>query len=127
MNVDSLDHLVLTVADVTATAAWYERVLGMAVVTFGGGRTALEFGRQKINLHRAGQEFEPKALRPTPGAGDLCFLTAVPLEHVVAHLEAEAVPIEDGPIERAGGVGPIRSVYVRDPDDNLVEIANSIG
>ena len=124
MRIDSLDHLVLTVADVDATCAFYRRVLGMEVVTFAGGRKALAFGQQKINLHERGRELEPKAERPTPGSGDLCFLTSVPLEDVVAHLAAERVAIIEGPIRRTGASAPILSVYFRDPDGNLIEVSN---
>jgi catechol 2,3-dioxygenase-like lactoylglutathione lyase family enzyme len=123
MQLDRLDHLVLTVADIEATCAFYERVLGMRRVTFGAGRVALQFGRQKINLHQAGREFEPKALRPTPGSADLCFLAAIPLEAVIAHLAAAGVAIEEGPVAHSGALGPIRSVYLRNPDGNLLEIA----
>ncbi len=122
--IQSLDHLVLTVADPEATCCFYARVLGMEPETFGEGRRALVFGNQKINLHRAGAELEPKAARPVPGSGDLCFLTDTPLEDVIAHLRAEGVGIEDGPVARTGATGPLRSVYVRDPDGNLIEIAN---
>jgi catechol 2,3-dioxygenase-like lactoylglutathione lyase family enzyme len=123
VQLDRLDHLVLTVADVDATVAFYERVLGMRGVTFGEGRKALEFGRQKINLHPAGREFEPKAARPTPGSGDLCFISAVALDEVIAHLQACGVAIEEGPVQRTGAVGPIDSVYFRDPDGNLLEVS----
>lgn len=119
----SLDHLVLTVADIEATVAFYCDVLGMERVTFGQGRTALSFGSQKINLHQQGREFEPKALAPTPGSADLCFVAAVPLDQVVARLNAAGVAIEEGPVARTGAVGPITSVYVRDPDRNLIEIS----
>jgi catechol 2,3-dioxygenase-like lactoylglutathione lyase family enzyme len=124
MQIDRLDHLVLTVADVDRTVEFYTRVLGMRAETFGGGRRALRFGSQKINLHRAGHEFEPKAARPLPGSADLCFVTDVPLEEVQRHLAACGVPVEEGPVDRTGAVGPIRSVYLRDPDANLVELAN---
>ena len=122
--IQSLDHLVLTVADPDATCGFYARVLGMEAVTFGEGRRALAFGIQKINLHRAGAEFDPKAARPVPGSGDLCFLTGTPLEDVIRHLEAEGVEVEEGPVSRTGATGPLRSVYIRDPDGNLLEIAN---
>jgi catechol 2,3-dioxygenase-like lactoylglutathione lyase family enzyme len=124
MRIDRLDHLVLTVADIDATAAFYTRVLGMEAVTFGPGRTALAFGRSKINLHRAGHEFEPKARRPTPGSADLCLIAADPLERVIEELAAQGVPIEEGPVEQTGATGPIRSVYFRDPDQNLIEVSN---
>jgi len=126
MHIDSLDHLVLTVSDVDATCAFYRRALGLDVVTFAGGRKALGFGRQKINLHPHGREFEPKAYRPTPGSGDLCFLTSTPIGEVVAHLTAEGVAIVDGPVRRTGATGPILSVYFRDPDGNLIEVANPL-
>lgn len=124
MKISGLDHLVLTVRDIAATCEFYARVLGMDVVTFQGDRTALHFGDQKINLHLAGQEFEPKAQAPTPGSADLCFITETPLEEVIQHLTTCRVPIEEGIVERTGAVGRLRSVYVRDPDGNLVEISN---
>ncbi|MDV0440521.1 VOC family protein [Xanthomonas sacchari] len=126
MQIDHLDHLVLTVADIDATCAFYAQVLGMRVVTFGEGRKALAFGQQKINLHRHGHEFDPKARAPTPGSADLCLLTATPLAQVVEELRAAAVPIEQGPVQRTGARGPILSVYIRDPDGNLIEIANPL-
>jgi catechol 2,3-dioxygenase-like lactoylglutathione lyase family enzyme len=126
MQIDSLDHLVLTVADIEASCAFYSRVLGMEVVTFGQGRKALAFGAQKINLHQAGKEFEPKAQRPTPGSADLCFLTSVPLAEVQAHLATCGVTVTEGPVQRTGAQGPILSVYLRDPDLNLIEVSNRI-
>jgi catechol 2,3-dioxygenase-like lactoylglutathione lyase family enzyme len=125
ISIDRLDHLVLTVASIEATVAFYGRALGMNAETFGAGRTALKYGRQKINLHQAGREFEPKALRPTPGSGDLCFIATTPLADVIAHLKAMDVAIEEGPIARTGATGPILSVYIRDPDGNLIEISNT--
>lgn len=122
MRLDRLDHLVLTVADIEMTIAFYTRVLGMRAETF-EGRHALHFGRQKINLHEAGREFEPKARHPTPGSGDLCFIADGTLEAVVAHLEACHIAIEEGPVARTGALGHMRSIYLRDPDRNLVEIA----
>jgi catechol 2,3-dioxygenase-like lactoylglutathione lyase family enzyme len=122
--IDRIDHFVLTVRDVAATCAFYERVLGMEVVTFAGGRKALAFGRQKINLHEAGREFEPKAAAPTAGAGDFCLVTERPLDEVARHLAASGVTIEEGPVARTGAMGPIRSLYIRDPDGNLVEISS---
>ena len=124
ISIDRLDHLVLTVADIGRTIVFYRETLGMEVEIFGAGRTALKFGRQKINLHEAGKEFEPKALKPTPGSGDLCFIAATPLDDVIAHLRARGVAIEEGPIRRTGATGPILSVYLRDPDQNLIEISN---
>ncbi len=126
MQVDHLDHLVLTVTDLTATEDFYCRVLGMQAVTFGEGRKALVFGLQKINLHQAGREFEPKAERPMPGSADLCFIVATPLDEVIAHLEARGVAIIEGPVQRTGATGAIRSVYVRDPDLNLIELSNPL-
>lgn len=126
MRLDQLDHLVLTVRNISDTVAFYTRVLGMDEVTFGEGRKALAFGTQKINLHEAGREFEPKALRPKPGSADLCFLTAEPLARVVKHMENCGVDIIEGPIERTGAQGPIESIYLRDPDGNLLEIANQL-
>ena len=126
MNISHLDHLVLTVADIEKTVDFYTRVLGMQLVTFSEGRKALAFGNQKINLHQAGREFEPKAKRPTPGSADLCFIVATPLDRVIAHLETQGVSIIEGPVQRTGATGPIRSVYVRDPDLNLIELSNSM-
>jgi catechol 2,3-dioxygenase-like lactoylglutathione lyase family enzyme len=123
VRIERLDHLVLTVVDLDRTVAFYEDVLGMRGVTFGDGRRALRFGEAKINLHPAGGEFDPKAARPTPGSADLCLISAEPLDAVLAHLAEHAVPIVEGPVERSGALGPIDSVYVRDPDGNLVEIA----
>jgi catechol 2,3-dioxygenase-like lactoylglutathione lyase family enzyme len=123
VRIDRLDHLVLTVADIDATVAFYTRVLGMEAVTFGAGRTALAFGRSKINLHRAGHEFEPKARRPTPGSADLCLIAVGPLEQVIEDLAAHGIPVEEGPVERTGATGPILSVYFRDPDQNLIEVS----
>lgn len=126
MKIDSLDHLVLTVRDLEATVEFYTRALGMEVVTFGEGRTALRFGSQKINLHAVGREFSPRAEVATPGSGDLCFLTREPMEQVVAHLTACGVEIEEGPGRRTGAVHALESVYLRDPDRNLIEISNEL-
>ena len=126
MKIDQLDHLVLTVRSIEVAIDFYRRVLGMEVVAFGEGRKALRFGSQKINLHEQGKEFEPKAHRPTPGSADLCFLTSVPLRQVQAHLADQGVLITEGPIRRTGAVGSLLSVYVRDPDENLIEISNLI-
>ncbi|NJD87581.1 MAG: VOC family protein [Betaproteobacteria bacterium] len=124
MKIDRIDHFVLTVRDPEATCAFYSRVLGMHPVTFAGGRKALAFGNQKINLHQAGREFEPKAERPVPGSADFCLITSVPLAEVMAHLEACGVAIIEGPVAKTGATGPLRSVYFRDPDSNLVEVSN---
>lgn len=126
IQIERLDHLVLTVTSIEEACHFYERVLGMQVVTFGAGRKALQFGRQKINLHETGKEFEPKALRPTSGSGDLCFVAATPLSEVMAHLASCGVSIEDGPVARTGANGPIQSVYLRDPFGNLIEISNYV-
>ena len=120
--IERLDHLVLTVADVDATVAFYERVLGMRHELFGSGRSALVFGKQKLNLHQAGREFEPKAARPTPGAIDLCLISDWSLERILRHLAEQGIEIEEGPVLRTGALGPIESVYFRDPDGNLIEI-----
>ncbi len=119
-----IDHFVLTVASIDATCAFYGRVLGMETVTFAGGRKALAFGHQKINLHEVGREFEPKAQRPTSGSGDFCLISDTPLDAIIAHLKAQNVAIELGPVDRTGAMGPLRSVYFRDPDGNLVEVSN---
>ncbi len=124
IRIDRLDHLVLTVASIDESCDFYARVLGMGIETFGEGRKALTFGNQKINLHRAGHEFEPKAERPTPGSADLCFISDTPVEDIVAHLHAEGVAIEEGPVRRTGATAPILSVYFRDPDGNLIEVSN---
>jgi catechol 2,3-dioxygenase-like lactoylglutathione lyase family enzyme len=122
--IDRIDHIVITAFDVDRTIDFYGRVLGMEAITFAGGRRGLAFGRQKINLHQAGREFEPKALKPTPGSIDLCFITDTPLEEVAAHLKACGVAIAAGPVEKTGALGPMMSVYFRDPDGNLVEVSN---
>ncbi len=124
ITVTGLDHLVLTVADPDHTSGFYQRVLGMRPVTFGTGRRALEFGASKINLHQAGQEITPHAARPLPGSADLCLITMTPPGQVLAHLGTQGVPVEDGPVPRTGARGPITSIYIRDPDGNLIEIAS---
>ncbi|WP_353232318.1 VOC family protein [Pseudomonas helleri] len=124
--IDHLDHLVLTTIDLDACKDFYIRVLGMEIETFGAGRVAFRFGNQKINVHVRGNEFEPKAHLPVPGALDLCFIAKESLEAVIAHLRAAPWPIVEGPIQRTGATGPIRSVYVRDPDLNLIEISEQI-
>lgn len=124
--ISHLDHLVLTCTDVNATTDFYTRVLQMRKEVFGAGRTAFRFGNQKINLHQRGAEFEPKAHLPVPGALDLCFIASVPLEAVIRHLRDCNWPIKEGPVERTGATGRIRSVYIRDPDLNLIEISEMI-
>ena len=121
---DRIDHIVLTAFDVQRTLDFYSSVLGMEPVTFAGGRRGLAFGRQKINLHQAGKEFEPKALKPVPGALDLCFITETPLEEVMAQLASHGVAIAEGPVPKTGALGPMTSVYFRDPDGNLIEVSN---
>ena len=134
LTVSRLDHLVLTCRDVAATIRFYTEVLGMREVTFGTGRKALAFGQQKINLHPAGQAAQGAnggvaaiAARPTPGSADLCLVVAQPLAAVAAHLSACGVPVEEGPVIRTGALGAIESVYVRDPDGNLVELSRYVG
>ncbi|MEM8950709.1 MAG: VOC family protein [Pseudomonadota bacterium] len=124
--IKALDHLVLTVRDLEATVRFYRDGLGMDVRRFGkdGERIALHFGSQKINLHELGKEFEPKAERPTPGSADLCFLTDQPVDQLKTQLESAGLRLVEGPVERSGAVAPILSIYLRDPDDNLIEIAN---
>jgi catechol 2,3-dioxygenase-like lactoylglutathione lyase family enzyme len=124
--IDHLDHLVLTTIDVDACIDFYTRVLGMRLETFAGGRQALRFGHQKINLHRRGHEYEPKAHLPVPGALDLCFIADRPLAQVIERLHAEHWPIIEGPVERTGATRKLRSVYLRDPDLNLIEISEFI-
>jgi len=124
VRVDRLDHLVLTVADIGATVGFYTQVLGMKAVTFGPGRTALTFGISKINLHEAGREFEPKALRPTPGSADVCLVVDDDIDEVIAELAAAGIAIEEGPVARTGATGPIVCCYIRDPDQNLIELSN---
>lgn len=124
MKIDRIDHLVLTVRSIEATCEFYSRVLGMRIVTFGAGRKALAFGVQKINLHQCGREFEPKAGHPTPGSADICLVSANPLSGVIAHLASCEVPILEGPVNRTGATGPLRSVYFRDPDQNLIEVSS---
>lgn len=127
--ITSLDHLVLTVADLDATLRFYRDGLGMTVASFGpdGARRALHFGGQKINLHERGKEFEPKASRPTPGSADLCFLTDMPIDDLISRLDDQGLTPIEGPVERTGAAGPILSIYLRDPDGNLIEIANRMG
>jgi catechol 2,3-dioxygenase-like lactoylglutathione lyase family enzyme len=125
MRIASLDHLVLTVANPEATATFYER-LGMRRETFGEGRIALHFGAQKLNLHRAGAEIEPHADRPTPGSADICLLIDGGLGEVERELLAAGIQIELGPVDRIGATHPIRSLYIRDPDGNLIELSKEL-
>jgi catechol 2,3-dioxygenase-like lactoylglutathione lyase family enzyme len=124
MHIDRIDHIVITAFDLERTIDFYSRVLGMEPITFAGGRRGLAFGRQKINLHQSGREFEPKALKPVPGSMDLCFITETPLAQVVAELKSNGVAIADGPVAKTGALGPMMSVYFRDPDGNLIEVSN---
>jgi len=126
MEIGKLDHLVLTVTDIEKTTSFYGSVMGMKKEVFGGGRVALKYGRQKINLHESGKELEPKANRPTPGSADLCFITQTPLDDAMAHVKRCGVEIVEGPVERTGANGKIRSFYFRDPDGNLIEVANEL-
>ena len=133
LTVQRIDHVVLTCRDVAATIRFYTEVLGMKVVTFGNGRKALSFGRQKFNLHPVGQTAEGGgervaaiAARPMPGSADLCLIVAESAAAVVAHLAACGIPVEEGPVVRTGALGPIESVYVRDPDGNLIELARYV-
>jgi catechol 2,3-dioxygenase-like lactoylglutathione lyase family enzyme len=123
IRIDRLDHLVLTVASIDATCEFYARVLGMEVLRFGERRTALAFGRQKINLHEVGREFAPRASCATAGSGDLCLISAFPLKDVIRHLNDCQVTIIEGPVAKTGATGPIWSVYFRDPDGNLIEVS----
>jgi len=124
ISVDRIDHLVLTVFDIDRTLDFYGRVLGMEPITFAGGRRGLAFGRPQLNLHQAGREFEPKALKPTPGSIDLCFATEAALADVSAHLKSCGGAIAEGPVKKTGALGPMMSVYFRDPDGNLIEVSN---
>lgn len=126
----ALDHLVLTVGDMARSVRFYEDVLGMRAQRFRGAdgtdRWALTFGAQKINLHQAGQEFEPKAARAVPGSADLCFLTDAPAQVWLAHFAEHRVPVLEGPVPRTGATGPILSLYLRDPDGNLIEVSTPL-
>ena len=123
MKIAHIDHLVLTVKDIGASCTFYNNVLGMQEVVFGYGRKAVIFGNQKINFHQQGRELEPKALHPTPGSGDLCFMTTDSLADVVRHIRDCGVEIVAGPVERTGALDSMMSIYIRDPDQNLIEVA----
>jgi catechol 2,3-dioxygenase-like lactoylglutathione lyase family enzyme len=127
MNITHIDHIVLTVADIERTVEFYCGALGMQKEVFDNGRVALRFGDQKINLHQAGREFEPKARNPMPGAADLCFITSIGLEQAMAEFRTLGIPIEEGPVDRIGARGLMRSFYFRDPDGNLIEVARYRG
>lgn len=129
-RISAIDHLVLTVADITATLDFYREVLGMLPERFrpadGSSRWALKFGASKINLHQSGAEFEPKAGRVCPGSADLCFLSDTPLPEWQQHLARLGIAVEQGPVRRSGATGPIQSLYIRDPDRNLIEISTPL-
>ncbi|ECF2833062.1 VOC family protein [Salmonella enterica subsp. enterica serovar Newport] len=126
MIIDRIDHLVLTVSDISTTIRFYEEVLGFSAVTFKQNRKALIFGAQKINFHQQEMEFEPKASRPTPGSADLCFITSTPINDVVSEILQAGISIVEGPVERTGATGEIMSIYIRDPDGNLIEISQYV-
>lgn len=123
MHITSLDHLVLTVADIEASASFYTTVLGMRKSVSPEGRVSLHYGSQKINLHLAGSEFQPCARRPEPGSADLCFIVSGTLGDIIAELATKRVQVLEGPVDRTGAVGPIESIYLRDPDGNLLELS----
>lgn len=123
MKVRSIDHLVLTVKNIDETVHFYQTVLGMEKLVFDNGRSALGFGNQKINLHQAGKEFEPKAHNAVPGSADLCFVTDVELGLAIEHVKSFGVEIIEGPVTRIGAMGPMLSFYFRDPDMNLIEVS----
>ena len=125
MDITNIDHVVLTVSNLEVSLAFYTSVLGMKKEISAQGRVALKFGMQKINLHEYGSEFNPHANKPTPGSADLCFLTTVPLNDAIAHVKRCDIEIVEGPVKRVGANGTITSFYIRDPDKNLIEIANS--
>lgn len=126
MKISKLDHFVLTVRDMEETVSFYTLVLGMKKEMFGQGRVALKYGEQKINLHEFGNEFEPKASKPMPGSADLCFITKTPLHEAISHVKSFGVEIIEGPVERTGAKGSLVSFYFRDPDNNLIEVANEV-
>ena len=126
MKIIKLDHFVLTVRNIERTISFYTTVLGMQKEVFGQGRVSLKYGEQKINLHEYGNEIEPKANKPVPGSADLCFITKTPLDEAISHLTGLEIEIELGPVERSGAKGPLLSIYFRDPDKNLIEVANEV-
>lgn len=126
MKIKNLDHLVLTVANIERTCRFYTKALGMEVIKFGENRTALKFGNQKINLHLLGKEIKLEAFKPIPGTADLCFITDTILDDVIIELKQNCIEIEEGPVERTGANGKILSIYLRDPDLNLIEVSNYI-
>lgn len=124
MNIERLDHFVLTVVDIQRTVEFYTSILGMQAKTFGDGRFALHYGQQKINLHLKGHEIEPKAQHVVCGSADLCFITSTPIHDVLSELQEKRVDIIDGIVPRTGALGPIQSIYFRDPDGNLIEVSS---
>ncbi len=126
MKITRLDHVVLTVADIEVSLHFYSHYLGMDIVTFAGNRKALSFGQQKINLHQRGKEFNPKAANPSCGSADLCFIIDIPVEQAKLQLQQQGVEIIEGVVERTGAIGKIVSIYLRDPDQNLIELSNYI-
>jgi len=126
ISISHIDHLVLTVKDIPTTIEFYTRVLGMFAIQFGDNRSALKFGQQKINIHEAGKEFNPKAQNATPGSADLCLISETKLEQAINHIQSCKVEIIEGPVERNGATGKLLSIYIRDPDLNLIEISNQI-
>ena len=126
MNIVSIDHIVLTVRNIANTVEFYESVLGMSQEIYDDGRIALKFGNQKINLHEYGKEIEPKASQPIPGSEDLCFITDTKIEVAMESVKSKEIYILEGPVKRTGATGSIISFYFRDPDGNLIEIANYV-
>ena len=126
MKIKNIDHIVLTVSDINSTVDFYQNVLGMEVASFAQGRTALTFGSQKLNLHQQGNEFEPRAQSPLPGSIDLCFITETPLDEAMSQVRDKGISIIEGPVDKIGAIGRIKSFYFRDPDGNLIEVSNSL-
>ena len=124
MEIERLDHLVLTVRSIDGSIASYRDVLGMREVRFAEDRRALSFGAQKLNLHPADTPLKPHAANPAPGSADLCLITCTPIQAVLTRLAERGVAVEAGPVPRTGALGPIESLYLRDPDGNLIEVAN---
>lgn len=124
MNIQSIDHLVLTVKDIETSCNFYSKVMDMDIVDFGNGRKALRFGDQKINLHQKGKRFDPKAQNPTCGSADLCFISTTNINEIIVELTAKNIEIIEGPVERVGAIGKLLSIYFRDPDLNLIEVSN---
>ena len=126
MEIQNIDHIVLTVANIDKTVEFYTTILGFKLIIFGDNRKALTFGNQKINLHQKGKEFEPKAQHPTSGSADLCFISKTDIHKVVEELKQKSIEIIEGIVDRTGALGKIKSVYFRDPDLNLIEVSNYV-